>query len=460
VVITRSKRFFLFFHAAYIADIAVYGCTETEKARTGLALSTSADQTDAIEIEQSGELMPDNGFARNATFDSRNGSAPVYAYESSEITCDDGDMCTSFTGTWDPSEKPDAYGNTSLVSHGAGSYTWKPDLPRAGSYSIYLWWSSSIAHCSSCPIDITCSGELRDTLYLDQRQDGGQWHLLGSYNLESGNACSVTLTSEDSSLTACADAVTFVYRGESLPEAGIDSIFPNPAYVDEEVCFEGTATTGEGKITEEYSWVSDIDGEMSTETTFCTSSLSEGTHRITFRVQTEGDVWSTPAEKMVSITTSPPFQQEIWLEAEEGIIHPPMEAAGDNDASAGEYIWIPGAVGNALDATRDSGYAEYNFEVLEAGDFVVWGRVIANSSQDDSFFVSMDGGTYALWDTFRGEEDIWAWDQVSDRATADPVIFTLDAGVHTLVIKQREDGTKLDRILITNDRAFEPPVDW
>jgi hypothetical protein len=247
-----------------------------------------------------------------------------------------------------------------------------------------------------------------------------------------------------------------VYRGESSPEVGIDFIFPNPAYVDEEVCFEGNAIPAEDKITEDYSWVSDLDGEMSTNTTFCTSSLSEGTHRITFKVQTDGDAWSAPAEQMVSITNSQPFPQEIWLEAEEGIINPPMEADGDNGASAGEYIWIPDTLGNALDSTRDSGYAEYDFEVLEAGDFVVWGRVIANSSQDDSFFVSMDGGAYALWDTLRGGEETWVWGQVSDRRTADPVLFTLDAGIHTLVIKQREDGTKLDSILITNDRAYDP----
>ena len=50
MVITRSKRLFMFFYAAYIADIAVYGCTETESPE--LALSTSPDQTDAGEIEQ------------------------------------------------------------------------------------------------------------------------------------------------------------------------------------------------------------------------------------------------------------------------------------------------------------------------------------------------------------------------------------------------------------------------
>ena len=35
-------------------------------------------------------------------------------------------------------------------------------------------------------------------------------------------------------------------------------------------------------------------------------------------------------------------------------------------------------------------------------------------------------------------------------------MYALGVGQHTLVIKHREDGAKLDRILITNDRANIP----
>ena len=39
---------------------------------------------------------------------------------------------------------------------------------------------------------------------------------------------------------------------------------------------------------------------------------------------------------------------------------------------------------------------------------------------------------------------------------ADPVVYTLGAREHTLKIKQREDGTQIDRIIITSDMAFVP----
>jgi hypothetical protein len=47
----------------------------------------------------------------------------------------------------------------------------------------------------------------------------------------------------------------------------------------------------------------------------------------------------------------------------------------------------------------------------------------------------------------------WIWDQAVSDTT--PVFF-LEAGVHTLVIKQRERGTKLDKLLITNDADIIP----
>ena len=110
----------------------------------------------------------------------------------------------------------DSYETSSLLAEQNATYTWTPDILQAGSYALYMWWSSGIANCKSCPVDITCNGELIDTLYIDQRQDGGRWNLLGTYNLEAGNGCSVTITSEGPGLNTCADAVRFVRMGKQF----------------------------------------------------------------------------------------------------------------------------------------------------------------------------------------------------------------------------------------------------
>jgi hypothetical protein len=48
------------------------------------------------------------------------------------------------------------------------------------------------------------------------------------------------------------------------------------------------------------------------------------------------------------------------------------------------------------------------------------------------------------------------WDRVSNREGEDLLVYRLEAGEHILVIQQREDGTKIDWVLITNDMKFVP----
>jgi lysophospholipase L1-like esterase len=147
----------------------------------------------------------------------------------------------------------------------------------------------------------------------------------------------------------------------------------------------------------------------------------------------------------------------VWLESEQGGVVSPMVVGLDSQASSGGYMWVPNGVGNVMDPLRAGGTVSYTFEVPAAGDYVVWGRVMLDGTGgDDSFFVSMDSGPYALWDTRQGPTGQWGWDLVNNRGVADPVVYRLEAGRHTLVVKQREDGAKLDRVMVTNDLGYAP----
>lgn len=50
----------------------------------------------------------------------------------------------------------------------------------------------------------------------------------------------------------------------------------------------------------------------------------------------------------------------------------------------------------------------------------------------------------------------WSWQQANNGGIAEPLLFSLDPGNYTLILKQREAGTKIDRILITNDLDYIP----
>ena len=75
--------------------------------------------------------------------------------------------------------------------------------------------------------------------------------------------------------------------------------------------------------------------------------------------------------------------------------------------------------------------------------------------------MQFDDGTEYLWTI--NTSDNWIWDGVNhwgngteENPKIDPVVFNLTEGEHTLKIKQREDGAKLDALIITNDPSFVP----
>ncbi len=168
-------------------------------------------------------------------------------------------------------------------------------------------------------------------------------------------------------------------------------------------------------------------------------------------------------DQTITVSFSENSLAKIWIEAEEGDLQLPIEIADDENAGAGGFIWAPSGAGDLNGSSENSGYAEYHFEVPESGDYVVWGRQISNDTSSDSFFVSIDGQAEMIWHTKIGGQDVWTWDVVSIRNFDDPrnpdnpELFRLAAGAHTLRISQREDGTKLDRILITNQTDLTDP---
>jgi hypothetical protein len=110
--------------------------------------------------------------------------------------------------------------------------------------------------------------------------------------------------------------------------------------------------------------------------------------------------------------------------------------------NAGAYLWAPAGSGNNFDANSNAvGMATYNFNVTNAATYKMQAEVSAPSNNDNSFFFSVDGGNFFDWhiDLNNGFTS-----QIVTRTSGKQEIdFNLSAGPHTIVIKQREDNTKL-----------------
>jgi PKD repeat protein len=123
-----------------------------------------------------------------------------------ELIVDNGEAGTSSTGSWKVSGGPDPYGNGSLYSKTAGA-TYSFDAALHGTYEVSLWWTEWPSRSTSVPVEIYDGDTLLDTVLVNQTAQGGQWNVLGTYNF--AGTARVTIDSEGSSHSTCADAVKF-----------------------------------------------------------------------------------------------------------------------------------------------------------------------------------------------------------------------------------------------------------
>ena len=141
--------------------------------------------------------------------------------------------------------------------------------------------------------------------------------------------------------------------------------------------------------------------------------------------------------------------EEYWLEAECEEVGANWNVISDTTASRNNYATImPGF--NSL-STPPSGVNDrirFNVSITNAGDYNVFARVHAPGSNDDSFWVRANGGTWYKWNslsTFASAD--WTWGQLYDSDAGNAIVtFPLVSGANTIDFAYKEDGTKLDKI--------------
>jgi hypothetical protein len=98
----------------------------------------------------------------------------------------------------------------------------------------------------------------------------------------------------------------------------------------------------------------------------------------------------------------------------------------------------------------------YDFAVTEAGVYRLHGLVNAPTTANNSFWMRMNNGNLQGWQ-FPANGAMYTWDladNVVDGGT--PLQFNLNAGNNRLEIRQREEQTKIDVLVLTSDTQFNP----
>jgi len=144
------------------------------------------------------------------------------------------------------------------------------------------------------------------------------------------------------------------------------------------------------------------------------------------------------------VTAIAPTQNGIiWIEAEDAnFVSSEMMIGLDNKASKGKYIYAPD-----ISDPEDEGYMEYQIDILTPGIYKIWARCYWPDGAANSFFVSTDEESEVILgndQTF----NFWHW--------VPGPLYRLSTGKHILKIRDREDGSRLDKILLTDNTVYVP----
>ena len=151
--------------------------------------------------------------------------------------------------------------------------------------------------------------------------------------------------------------------------------------------------------------------------------------------------------------------QKIVIEAETAsAVEAPFavvaaDTPGMKPGASGGYLEIPPGKGKPPEDKEKIAKAVFNFEVAEEGSFVLWLRVWCDGECNNSFNAKFDDGPRFLI----GEDPtfkVWKW--VKYPVPRNAPLTKLAAGSHTLTLYHRQDGIRVDQILLTTDKRYVP----
>lgn len=137
----------------------------------------------------------------------------------------------------------------------------------------------------------------------------------------------------------------------------------------------------------------------------------------------------------------------------------------DSDASSDTALSANPNWGYNPSDTENGERLDYHVEFGTTGTYNVWVRMDCSSGGDDSVHAGLNGtpesyGAIGLTErgsTHCSSESGWAWMNETDDGAV--TVEVDSAGKHTVNLWMREDGTAIDKILLTTDSTFTPSGD-
>ncbi len=321
------------------------------------------------------------------------------SYAHADVIIDNGGPGTSST---EVSSATGYYGSKSVWARDGLKYTWTYTPSVSGTYDVSMWWTELSSRSTRIPVSIA-HADGKDTVYIDQQVNGGQWNVLGRYTFTAGQSYKVVITAQAYPTSTCADAVKFVNvdGGENRPPTAVND----------------TATTTEGGAVSINVASNDTDdGGVDITTVEIVGAplhggaLSNGNGTVTY----------TPE---IDFTGSDTFTYTVA--DSQGLVSNAATVTVTVNAVSTEYVIDNGKAGTSYTGTWAVSGASGSY-----GTPSVWAR---GGSKYTWTFTPAASGNYEL--------SMW-WTNYSSRSTSIPVAITHAGGTTTTTINQQVNGAQ------------------
>lgn len=134
-----------------------------------------------------------------------------------DLIVNNGDIGTSYTGTWTEGTYGSGYSDDYVFADCASSvtatYKWVPTVPQTALFDVYCYYTSGGNRATDASYTINHADGTK-TVSVNQQVDGAQWVLLSSgLKFNAGTAGYVTLNNKATGNVVIADAIRWVYAG-------------------------------------------------------------------------------------------------------------------------------------------------------------------------------------------------------------------------------------------------------
>lgn len=138
------------------------------------------------------------------------------------------------------------------------------------------------------------------------------------------------------------------------------------------------------------------------------------------------------------------------LNLEAAMLNPPMVKVNDM-VEGGVYLYVPndGANATLVNNEPSAGSASINFAVRQTGNYRIWALVDAPNTNDNGFYLNLTTTTSG----FR-EFDVPVTLGFEWRMLQNFTVNLTNNQNHTLQIRQRKDGAKIKKLVVTADNNF------